>query len=154
EFSVPEHSIRLAEKILNGEFEGGSDTIKGTALAWCVRFLAYGEHSARSDEFLHRARQLGNGQEITVAEAFRISANGNFEEALGKLSGVDSPIARSAAFRIVSHHQDAASTIEWLAKSGMTHTDFDPEGKVFLITMLLELGRWNTAHEYANALHE
>jgi hypothetical protein len=89
-----------------------------------------------------------------VAEAFRISANGNFAEALSKLVSVASPNARSAAFLIATRHQDAASAIEWLAKSGVAHTDLDADGKFFLISNLLELDCWDTALEYANALHE
>ncbi|MBI3798280.1 MAG: alpha/beta fold hydrolase [Deltaproteobacteria bacterium] len=154
EFSVSEHSIRLAEKILSGEFEGGSDRVKSSALALCARFLAYSEKSAQPDELLSRARQLGNGPEITLAEAFRISANGNFEEALSKLASVASSNARSAAFIIVTHHKGADSAIEWLSKSGITHIDLDADGKFFLIRKLLELGRWDLALEHANALHE
>jgi nucleoside phosphorylase len=153
-FSVSDSSIRLAEKMLNGEFEGGSDDVKSSALAWCARFLAYSEQSAQADECLRRARQFGNGPEITVAEAFRISANGNVAEALGKLADVKSPHVRTAAFFIVSHHQDAASAIAWLARSGITYTDLDPDGKFFLLMKLFDLSQWEKALEYVNALRE
>ena len=132
-FPLAEHSERLAKGIINGEFEGGSDSVKSCALAWCARFLAYSENRAQFDEFVRKARQLGNGPEVTVAEAFGISAHGNFAEALNKLARVESSFARSATFRIVTHHQGDACALEWLEKSGITHTDLDPDGKLFLI---------------------
>lgn len=154
EFSVSDHAIKLAGKIQSGEFEGGSDDVKSNALAWSARFLAVGENSAKSDELLNLARQLGNGPEIKVAEAFRISANGDLDGALSKLAGEATPNARSAAFIIVSNNKDAAFPIEWLSKSGIAHSDLDAVGKFFLITKLLDLSRWDTAFEHANTLSE
>lgn len=153
-FSTSEHSRRLAEKIQRGEFEGGTDEVKSNALSWCARFLAVGENSAKSDELLNLAIQLGNAPEITVAEAFRISANGRFQDALSKLASIESPVARSAAFIIVSNHNDAASSIEWLSKSGLAFADLDADGKFFLIRKELELCHWDAVLEYTNALQE
>jgi hypothetical protein len=153
-FPISDYAIRLAERIRSGELEGGSDNVKSNALAWCARVLAVGENSAQSVEFLNLACQLGNGPEITIAEAFRISANGDLEGALSKLAGVASPNARAAAFLIVTNLKDAASAIEWLSKSGITHSDLDAVGKFFLIMRLLELSHWDTALEYAGQLRE
>ena len=154
EFPLSEHSLRLGEKILNGEFEGGSDAVKSRAMAWCARFLAVGDNSEKSDEFLSGARQLGSGPEITIAEAFRVSTKGNLEEALSKLADIDSSSARSAAFLIVTSHKDASATVEWLSNVGFRCSDLDADGKFFLIAKLLQLGDWDTALEYSNALHE
>ncbi|MGE0821637.1 MAG: esterase/lipase family protein [Candidatus Binatia bacterium] len=153
-FSIAEQSARLAENILHGEFEGGSQAVKSTALAWCARFLAIGEHSAKSDHLLNMARQFGSGPEITIAEAFRISANGDLAEALNKLANVESSTARSAAFRIVTCLQDGASAIEWLAKSQLTLNDLDADGKFFLISTLFDLRRWDIALDRAWLLSE
>lgn len=153
-FSRFEYSIRLAKKILNGEFEGGSDAVKSKALAWCSRIIAIGKHGDKSDQYLSQAKQLGNGPEIIIAEAFRVSANGDFDAALGKISDLDSPTARSAAFMIATNHIDASAAVDWLLTTGVTFSELDGDGKFFLITKLLELGRWNNAIEYAESLHE
>lgn len=153
-FSVSEHSIRLAEKIRSGEFKEGSDSVKSCALAWSARLLAYGEKSALSDEFLSLATQLGNGPEIIVAEAFRVSANGELENALSKLAGIESCFVRTAAFFIICHHKDATSSIEWLSQSGITLSELDADGKQFLIKKLLELCRWDEAFELTTDLLE
>jgi hypothetical protein len=151
-FSVSEHSIRLGERILSGDLEGGSDGVKSSALAWCARFIAIGDNSGKSDEFLSRAKKLATIPEITLAEVFRISANGGLDQALSQLSGIRSPTARSVAFRIVTHHENAEAAIGWLSKSGFTHTDLDGDGKFFLLTNLLELCRWDAALECVNGL--
>lgn len=153
-FNTSEHSIRLAEKIEHGEFAGGSDDVKSRALAWCARFLAIGDHGTKSVELINTARLLGNGIEIAVAEAFRISASGILEDALNKLASIDSPIARSAAFMIVAKHKDPASSLGWLSKAGISFVDLDADGKFFLLSKLFELSRWEEAFEYAADIKE
>lgn len=153
-FNAQEQSLMLAEKIRGGEFEGGSDDVKCRALAWCARFLANGDYGTIADELISTARQLGSGPEITIAEAFRISATGKRRDALCKLADLDSPYARSAAFMIVANHNDAASSIEWLSKSGISFVNLDADGKFFLISKHLELCHWEKAFEYANAIVE
>lgn len=153
-FSTSEEAIRLADKIQRGDFVVGSDNVKSNALAWCARFLSVGGNGSKSDELLNLARQLGCGIEIVVAEAFRVSATGALGDALSKLASIDSPVARSAAFIIVSNNsKDISASIEWLTKSCLTFTDLDADGKVFFISKELELNHWNNALEFANALH-
>lgn len=139
EFSTNDHSIRLAEKIRSGEFHGGSDDVKSNALAWCARFLALGENNLKSDEFLNLAKQLGNGPEVTIAEAFRISSHKDLEGALGILAGITSSTSYSAALRIVANQRDATTAITWLSKAGLTYADLDADGKVFFVVISLEL---------------
>lgn len=153
-FSVYEHALRLGERILGGELEAASDAMKSYGLAWCARFLAVGEGGARSEELLRRAKELGNGPEITIGEAFRLSAIGNVEEALSKLLSVDSTAARSASLLIMTHNRDAFAAIQWLSNAGITISHLDADGKFVLITKILELGRWDKALEYANELQE
>jgi len=57
-FSRWENASRLAGKILNGEFAGGSDSTKGIALAWCARVIAIGDNSGKSDEWLSHANNF------------------------------------------------------------------------------------------------
>jgi hypothetical protein len=144
-FSASDHSLRLGEKILNGDLAGGSDAVKSRALAWCSRFLATGKETAKFDEFLSRARELGSGPEILVAEAFRISAGGNLDGALSMLAKLQSPTARSAAFQIVTQQKKATYALDWLSRSGVQQSDLDADGKFFLINNLFELGHWDAA---------
>jgi hypothetical protein len=152
-YSVIEHSIILAEKIQNGEFEIGSDAIKRNALAWCSRFLSI-ENGDKAEELLNFAKQFGNGEEVTIAEAFAMSSKKNLEGALSRLASLTSSSARSAAFIIVTHHKDEASSVEWLSKAGITFSNLDADGKYALLIRLLMLGRWETALEYASNLSE
>jgi hypothetical protein len=155
EFSYVEHSLHLVGKIQNGEFEGGSDEVKSRALAWCARLFAVGDNSAKADELLETAKRLGNGQEITLAEAFIISAKGNLEGALNKLASLSSATAKSAAFFIVTNHKkNPSSALEWLSKSGITFSDLDPDGKFRHIDQLFGLNHWDAALEYVSELKE
>src|ERR1700730_4922462 len=153
-FARSEQSLRLAQKILSGDFEGGSDNAKSIALAWCSRVIAVGEQTDQAAEFVSRAKELGNGPETAIAEAFIVSAKGDFEGALGKIAGLDTPRARSAAFMIATNHNDATTAVDWLSTVDISLSDLDADGKFFLITKLLELGRWNMALEYTESLNQ
>lgn len=153
-FSVAEHALELAERILSGELQGGSHAIKSSALAWCARFLAIGEYSAKSDQILSRANELGRGSEITIAEAFSDSAKGRLDDGLAKLASLDCPVARSAALFTVALQKGATIMVDWLATVGFKISDLDVDGKFLVITKLLELGQWTTAFEHAKSLEE
>jgi len=83
-----------------------------------------------------------------------MSSKGKVEEALNKLARIASPSARSAALLIMTHNSNASAAIEWLSNAGLTASLLDPDGKFVLISKLLELRRWDTALEVANALTE
>ena len=151
-YSVAENSIRLSERITCGELEGGSDDIKSTALSWCARFLAIGEYHTKANELLSIAKKIGNGPEITIAEAFIISSEGDLDKALGKLSIITSPAARSAALMIITNKKGPDSAIDWLTSSEISMSELDADGKYSLISLMFELGKWEMAHEYANIL--
>lgn len=156
EFSTSDATVRLSESIQNDGFASGSDDIKSRALAWCARILSVADDGSKSEQLLNAARQLGSGSEITIAEAFKISAQGkgDLAAALKKLAGINSPPSRSAAFLIVANHQGADSAIQWLMDSGVTNNDLDAVGKFILISKHLDISGWDKALEYSNALQD
>src|SRR5439155_25749287 len=72
----------------------------------------------------------------------------------GKLASIGSPTARSDAFRIVSQHQKGVSAIDWLSKAGLKQYDLDADGKLFLLTNLFELNRWDAARDHVAEIQE
>ena len=143
EFKSIEYSIRLAEKIISGELEGGSEHVKSKALAWCARLLAYSEYGDKSVDYLRIAKNMDDRVEIHLAEAFIISAKGDLKGALSSLEGLDSPAVLAASLFIVNHHNDSVATIKWIENSGITVSELDAEGKFFYLLKLLEINRWD-----------
>ena len=116
--------------------------------------LAYEKDKTESYEFFSKARSLGNGPEIIIAEAFQVSAAGNFEEGLRILACLSTPIARSAAVFLVLHHKNASAALEWISTAKIQFSDFDDDGKFILMFMLLEEGHWERALTYSNSIQE
>ena len=79
---------------------------------------------------------------------------GDKNAALSTLAKIDSAASRSAAFMIVSHHEGGDKLLDWLEKSGIKVMSLDAEGKYFLLTQLLDLGRWEEARENLDKLDD
>jgi hypothetical protein len=154
EFNIIHSSLVLGNKLVKGELSGGSDSVKARALAWCARFLIRSEELRKAEEYLNLAKGLGSCPEITVAEAFVNSQKGNQGEALSVLAGMSSPMSRSAAFMIVTHHEDVQGAIDWFKKAKLEPTDLDSDGKCSLILQLLQLTHWDEAKEIIHDITE
>ena len=152
EFSTEEHTLRLAEQLLNADLSYGSNTTKSFALAWCARLLALGSYREKSIELLKKAKTYGSGQEIDIAEAFLIKATEGFSKGLNKLSVLKSAEAYSASLMMVNNEQDI-DMIDWFEKSGLTFENLDPDGKVILIGALFAKEQWNDAIKYVEMLN-
>lgn len=150
EFDRKDFPASFSRKLASGEFSGGTRSIRSRALAWCARILS--EEPNKAEEVLDLAEELGNNIEIEIAYAFICSRKGGRGKALDILSVIDSPLARSAGFMIVTHHDGAERAVNWLKESGITIQDLDADGKYFLLAQLIELARWETALEYLDAL--
>jgi hypothetical protein len=147
-----EEASRLARELLNGELETTSTLVKAQALAWCARFLLARPDRSEALSVLNEARALAGTEEVTIAEALRESYEGRHQVALGILSGLGSPIARSAAFMLVSNRPDANQSLDWLRDSGLSFSDLDSDGKFFVIKRQLDAGKTADALQNANAL--
>lgn len=151
EFDTVRSSLALARKLVGGELSGGTDAVRCRALAWCARLLTLTElHKA--EEYLKLARGVGHCPEIEIANAFICSQKGDRGTALSALAGIDTPISRSAALMIVTHHDGAEGALNWLETSGIKPMDLDPDGKHFLLSQQLRLSRWEAAREALDAL--
>lgn len=94
---------------------GGSQNVKSHALAWCARILSI-EDTALAEEILDTASQLAQSEMVDIASAFVSTAKGEFDNALMKLSKIDSPVSRSSAFIIAVKKWGAEKAFDLLKK--------------------------------------
>jgi len=135
--------LRLGRRLVEGDLSGGSDEVRGRALAWCARLLSCTEDLERAEEFLKLAKTLGDFEEAKIAEAFIISHKEDKATALQTLAGIDSDASRSAGLMIIAHHDGVVDAIKWTHKAGYTTGDLDSDGKSFLLSHQLQLGHWD-----------
>lgn len=154
EFDVARSSLRLGKRLATGELSGGSDEVRGDALAWCARFLSRSDNLEQAAEFLERAKAIGALAVATIAEAFIISQTRDKVAALNALASIDSDVARSARLMIVAHHESAERALSWMSDAGYTIVDLDSDGKSFVLTHQLRLGRWEEAAQTLGTLSE
>ena len=145
DFNGTEVAIRLSERLIKGELSAGSSVVRGGALAWCVRVLSATPETERAEEYLQTARELADLPEIHIASAFLLSKKGERQAALSILAETDSPMARSAAFMVVSQHEGPLDAIAWLTRAGIDPKDLDHDGKRHLLGCQLELEDWEGA---------
>ena len=152
EFDLVSFSLGLVRRMVEGELSGGTDTVRSRALAWCVRFLSRTEELDKAEEYLKLAKELGPCQEIDIAATFISSQKGNKKASLSTLASIDSPLSRSAAFIIVTHHDGPQGAVSWLNAAGLDATRLDPEGRRFLLGCQLELANWEAAQDCLDLL--
>lgn len=154
EFDTTRSSLRLGGRLAKGDLSGGSDEVRGRALAWCARLLSRSENLAGAEEFLEIAKTLVDFPEVKIAEAFIISQKGGKAAALNALADIDSDVSHSAGLMIVAHHEGAEGALSWMDDAGYTVGDMDSDGKSFLLSHQLQLGRWDEVKQTVGALSE
>ena len=152
EFDTVRSALALARGIAKGELSGGTDATRCRGLAWCVRFLSRSAEFQKAEEYLELAKELGTCPEIVVAQAFVLSQRDGKRAGLKALAHTDSALSRTAALMIVSHHENTEDAVEWLKEANVTTENLCPDGKYFLLSQQLELGRWNAAKEIVDSL--
>jgi hypothetical protein len=146
-----EEASRLAEELKDGgELQASSIAVKAHALAWCARLLLGRSDRSEAVSILSAARDLASTDEIRIAEAFYESYEGRQDAALGLLSSMQTPAARSASFMIASNTRDAVLSLDWLKQSGLKFSDLDSDGKFFVLKKQLGHGMFSEA--LANAV--
>lgn len=154
EFDRTRSSLRLGRRLAEGDLSGGSDEVRGWALAWCARLLSVSENLEQAEEFLELAEPLGDFPEAKIAEAFVISQKGDKASALKALADIDSDASHSASLMIVTHHDGAENALGWMDAAGYTVGNLDSDGKKLFLTLQLELGRWDEVQQTVGEFSE
>jgi pimeloyl-ACP methyl ester carboxylesterase len=151
-FEAANTAHRLGTKLIDGDLSGGSDTTRGIALAWCSRFLAVDEHIDMARNFLTRARQLVDAEEIVIAESFIKRQEGDNNGALQELGTLATPLRRTAALFVAVRNRAPDAFLEWFSQVGWTADTLDADGKVLLLGQLLAAQRWDEAFVMVSSL--
>jgi hypothetical protein len=152
-FPIKEAALALARRVGDTELAAGSGIVRSVALAWCARFLSMGDTIDQARQFLNRSKALGTCEEARIAEAFILSADDK-DQALAMLAPINTPAARSAAFRIVTNRDKAERALDWASRCGLKIEDFDPDGKFVLVMNELSVGHWQDAFAHAMEITE
>jgi hypothetical protein len=134
----------FSKKLLDGELAGASDQVRGIALAWCVRILAYSE-LACAKELFEEARNLSSAEEVSVAEAFILSSEDDKPASLSILAKINTPLSVTASFLVVAHHEGKTNALQWILKAGHSFSSLDSDGRFLFISYLLDAGSWDRA---------
>lgn len=152
EFDKVKYSQNLVKKIIEGEYFGGTDSVKSRALAWGARILSHTEEFEKAEEYLQLSKNLGNSPEIEIAEAFILSQKNDKSSALATLARIDLPSARSAALMIVAKIDGPQGAIDWFSLVDFTLSDLDSDGKYSLLTYYLHVNNWEEAQRCLSSI--
>ncbi|MET4000603.1 hypothetical protein [Marinobacterium sp. MBR-109] len=147
-------SLRFGKRLVDGDLSGGSDALRSLGLAWCSRLLAPTEQLDQAKEFLGIANTLGESPENKIANAFILSREYDKTTALQALVDLDTPAACSARLMIVAHHESAESALKWMTDANYSAENLDPDGKSFLLSLQLQLARWESASQTVSTLSQ
>lgn len=154
EFDQIQYALIFARRLIEGDLARGSDIVRGKALAWCVRCVAYTDELERGKSYLDVAKGVASCQEVDIAGAFISSSKNERSTALRVLASLDSSASKSAALLVVLHHDDAEQAIDWMKSAGINVVDLDPDGKLILLAHLFELSRWEGIWEVLDAIDD
>jgi HNH endonuclease len=146
EFDRVQFSLVLAKKLVEGEYFGGSGSVRSCALTWCARILSVSNELEKAEDYLKVAKYLGTSPETEIANAFIFSMKGDKSTAMSTLAKIDSPMSWTASLMIVSKHDGPQGAINWLKAAEIESTSLDSDGKYFLLSCQLELA------DYVDAL--
>ena len=133
-----EQALRLAEDLLNGDLATASATTRAKGLAWCARLLLGKPERTEGLKLVKTAARLADTEEGSIAEALEQSYTGNLEDALGRLSRINSRAARSAAFIAIKTKKSGKEALNWLRESDLRLADIDSDGRLFVIATQLD----------------
>jgi len=146
EYDRVRSSKALGTRVAEGDFSGGTSSVRGWALAWCARVLSTSDELKTVKEYIALSKKLTDCQEIEIADAFHASRGGDKTAALSSLAAIGSPASRTASLMIVAHHDGPEEAIGWLGEVGHTASDLDSDGKFYLLQQQLALAQWEAAN--------
>ncbi len=150
EFDGVGYALTLVRKLSEGDLNGGTDSIRAWAIAWCARILSTRDELDYAEKCLKQVKELGG--DTRIANAFICSQRGDKNTALRLLARIDSPNSRSARFTIIGIHEGPQKAVAWLQATGLKVSDLDSDGRFMLLRYQLELGQWEDASETTNTL--
>ncbi len=151
EVEPADRAKKFCHKLLDGEYSASADPVRGIALAWCSRVLAYKDIAA-AKKSLEEAEKHSGSEEVSIAKAFIASSEGDRSLALSILSKIDTLQSVTACFLVVIHHDTPAEGIEWLKSAGHDFLDLDSDGKFLFISHQLDAGNWDEAFDCVGKL--
>lgn len=152
EFDGIGNALLLTEKLNEGDYRGGTASVRSWALVWCARTLAGRGELEKARKYLEQAARLGS--DTRIANALICSEMGDKVSARKLLAGDDSSDSISATFNIIAKHDGQLSALNWLKDVGFGVNDLNSEGKFTLLRIQLELRQLEVALATANALSE
>ena len=152
EFDTIEETRSLVASLEEGDLVLASEEQKGTALAWCARFLS-GEAHAEAASILDRMG-LANFEASSIARSVVKASSGDLQEAIGELCAIGTPVAFGAAYISLLRIKGLEEANEWLRKAGLAFVCLDSDAKFFYIRKGLEEGNWDIAFNAAKEVEE
>ena len=152
EFDTAVRCLEFGAALTAGDYAGGTEDVRGRALAWCARLLGRSEELGTAREYLRLARSLGAQEEVAVAAALVRSHEGDHRKAFGALAHLDSPMACSARLIVAADEGGPKGVIRWARDAGVEAAELDSDGKAFLLACLLESREWDSAWRLLDAV--
>ena len=152
EFDTIEETRSLVASLEEGDLVLASEEQKGTALAWCARFLS-GEAHAEAASILDRMG-LANFEASSIARSVVKASSGDLQEAIGELCAIGTPVAFGAVYISLLRIKGLEEANEWLRKAGLAFVCLDSDAKFFYIRKGLEEGNWDIAFNAAKEVEE
>ncbi len=153
-FPTEEKAIQLSNSILNGELTGGTSTVKAVALAQCARYRSINEDVVHAKKCLTESKNIISTPEATIAEAFILAAEFEFENAIKHLSAHNSPLFYSAILMLRARWSGQQSALDWFNSSQLTVDQLDEDGKTVYVQCLIGVGHWERALEVADEMYD
>ena len=156
EFDEIDYASVFGARLSEGEYRGGTNSVRSQGLVWCARILSTDkEELGNAEKYVRLAKSLGG--DTRIADAFVRSQRGDKDAAKKIMADVDSSDRRfsaylSAAFRIIGNHDGPQTALDWLKVIRTDVSKLDPEGKLTLLSYQLELLQWKEAFETSEAL--
>ena len=152
DFHTVNFALTFAANVSVGHLSGGSPSVAARALAWCARVLSDTKPDDANNCVSRAAALVDDSPELTIARAFLLCRASGTAAAVQLLTGLDLPIARSAAHIIIARHDGLRSAEQWLTRNHIVPANLDSDGQRSLLAANLELTDLSAAQTCAAAL--
>jgi len=150
EFPALQETRSLVKNLMEGDLTQASEEQKGTALAWCARFLSGEDHAEAASLLDHIA--AGHAEVSGIARGAVAAAAGDLDSAIAELCAIGTPISHGAAYIQVLRAKGFKQADGWLQKSSLRIKDLDGDSQFQYIRRALEDGCWDAALAVASVL--